>query len=197
MRFRNESDIHNHQIRNFFSGALLPWRPLGVALLIFFTLGCDGRQIKDGKKVFVPAEFEPPVLLELSQFRLRPIYEADAQLDFEAVVSSADSLREQFGDAWPTDDFSVQQNQAELAIHERQFANREAFVYTVLLPDESKVLGCVYIFPDESQLSDAIVQYWVRKSEMAGDLPKLLRGSLESWLRNKWPFERVQFDGPQ
>ncbi len=64
------------------------------------------------------------------------------------------------------DDFSIEENRNQLAIHEQQFVSRTAFVYTVLRPDESKsLLGCVYICPNESKDFDAIVTYWIRETE--------------------------------
>ncbi len=169
----------------------------GFMIVISLMLACDKAKNQNRLSIFVAPDFSVPVVLECPRFKLRPIRQTDARLDYEAVMSSVQKLRIQFGDNWPTDDFSIEENQNQLAIHEQQFVNQMAFVYTVLRPDESQVLGCVYIHPDETRDFDAIVTYWVRETEADGDLPQKLRGALETWLKKEWPFQTVKLDGPQ
>ncbi len=166
-------------------------------VVILMLAGCNKSNQQPIQLTFVPPDFNLPVVYEHARFRLRPIRQTDAQLDFEAVVSSAQRLRIQFDGSWPDDDFSIEENRNQLAIHEQQFVSRTAFVYTVLRPDESKVLGCVYICPNESKDFDAIVTYWIRETETVGDFPRELASALKAWLRNEWPFETVRFNGPQ
>src|SRR5207248_5317601 len=44
----------------------------------------------------------------------------------------------------------------------KEFALRRSFAYTVVTPDESQVLGCVYINPSDTH--DARVWMWLRRS---------------------------------
>jgi RimJ/RimL family protein N-acetyltransferase len=169
----------------------------GSMVVMVMLLGCNKAKNQNRRSIFVPLDFNVPVVLERPRFKLRPIQQTDARLDYEAVMSSAQQLRIQFDDDWPTDNFSIEENQNQLAIHEQQFVNRTAFVYTVLRPDESQVLGCVYIYPDETRDFDAIVTYWVRETKTVGDLPQKLRSALEIWLKTEWPFQTVKLDGPQ
>lgn len=166
-----------------------------VGLVLF--LRCNKTKDQNGLATFVPNDFVVPVQLLDSAFLLRRIRQSDARLDHEAVMSSAAQLRVQFNDGWPADDFTVTENQEQLAIHEKQFADRVAFVYTILRPDESQVLGCVYIVPDESGECDASLQYWVRTSEVGGELPQRVRKTLEDWLKTHWPFESARIEGTQ
>ena len=169
----------------------------GFVVVVFLLLGCNKARNPNRHSKFVPPDFNVPVVLEHARFKLRPIRQADARLDFEAVMSSAKQLRIQFDGSWPNDDFSIEENRNQLGIHEEQFVNRLAFVYTVLRPDESQVLGCVYIYPDETRDVDAIVTYWVRETETFGELSQKLGSALKVWVKNEWPFQTVKFDGPQ
>lgn len=169
--------------------------PVTVLLMIVVS-GCNKSENKHNRPDFVSEGFDVPVLLEHAQFTLRPIQQSDARLDYEAVMASAQQLRSQFESSWPEDDFSIEENQKQLGIHEQQFADRSAFVFTVLQPDESRVLGCVYIVPAETKDNDVVVKYWVRQSEADGELPKNLRRELEAWLKKRWPFRTAKFEGP-
>jgi hypothetical protein len=156
-----------------------------------------GRAKPTGDIGFVPADFEIPLSFVHPKFRLSPITVADSQLDFDAVMASASMLRRQFGGAWPDDDFSELENRAELVIHERQFVNREAFVFSMKSPDESRVLGCVYIVPGDRPTFDAVVTFWVREDEPDIELPSVVRDQLQQWMKTQWPFGRVSWDGSE
>jgi len=47
---------------------------------------------------FVPENFSPPVLFETEHFVIRPIKTSDADMDYEAVMSSIDHLNGVLGD---------------------------------------------------------------------------------------------------
>ncbi|HEY7258476.1 MAG TPA: hypothetical protein VH459_05370, partial [Gaiellales bacterium] len=83
-------------------------------------------------------------------------------------------------------------NRADLERHERDFAGRTGFTYTVLDPGDGDVIGCLYIYP----LKDgpgAHVTSWVRagRAELDGPLAETVAG----WLKADWPFERVLYLG--
>lgn len=174
---------------------------VAIGLSMVWIAGCNqGESKRDASFVksagFVPTDFVVPMELNQKGFKLRPLTSADAELDFDAVMSTAERLRSQLGDDWPVDDFTVEENRQQLEIHEQQFVDRAAFVYTVLRPDESEVLGCVYVCPGESDNFDATITYWVRESQMNGNLPNDLRIALEKWIAESWPFRNVQYNGP-
>ena len=111
------------------------------------------------KSMFVPINFEIPLVLETEQFRLRMLSVDDVEKDYEAVMESQELLRSG-GSSWPREGFTLEENLADLKRHQQEFLNREAFAYTVVSIDESRVLGCVYIDPARKSDTDAEVYMW-------------------------------------
>ena len=101
------------------------------------------------KRQFVPAEFDVPSELSTVNFRLRMLSVDDVEKDFEAVTSSAARVSKVWPDSgWPAG-LTLRQNLIDLGWHEKEFQNRTSFAYTMVAPDESEVLGCVYFYPTE------------------------------------------------
>ena len=146
-----------------------------------------------GKKPFVPGDFEVPRVLETENFRLRMLSAEDAEKDYEAVMESQDLLHAMFGREWPRKGFTLAENRADLERHQREFLDREAFAYTVVSLDESRVLGCVYINPSEDPAVDAEVRMWVRQREYERGLDPILFRAVKGWLEDAWPFHVVAY----
>ena len=146
---------------------------------------------------FVPPDFVVPELLETDRFRVRPLTIHDVVKDYDAVMTSRESLWEQFGQAWgwPAEDLTLEQDLIDLAAHQKEAQRRSSFAYAVMLPDERVQLGCVYIAPSDKQGFDATAALWVRDSEVAGDLEQVLYGTVLRWLADRWPFARVAWPG--
>ena len=127
-----------------------------------------------------------PEELRTSRLVLRPLRQVDVAEDYEAVMSSADMLRRWSQSSWPTDEFTLEDNRKDLERHEREHAAREAFTFTILDPDRTRCLGCVYLAPAGPELGEVrggarfpvTVGFWVRASEIAGDLDRHLLDSL-------------------
>lgn len=146
--------------------------------------------------------FHPPEELRTDEFLLRPLRESDAELDYDALMESREFLRQWEQSTWPADDFTLEANRADLARHERQHAAGEAFTYTVMTPDETQCLGCVYIFPTTAPMYarpeiastegeawsayEAAFYFWVRKSRLADGLDRRLLAVLDSWFEEAW-----------
>jgi RimJ/RimL family protein N-acetyltransferase len=143
---------------------------------------------------FVPASFMVPAVLETEQFRLRMLSVDDVEKDYEAVMESQVLLRAG-GGSWPRDGFTLAENLADLERHQREFLNREAFAYTVVALDESRVLGCVYIYPARKTKADAEIYMWVRQSEHDQGLDPVLFHAVKNWIATSWPFANVAFPG--
>jgi hypothetical protein len=141
---------------------------------------------------------------------LRPLRSTDAEADLEALMSSREMLRTWDQSDWPSDDFTLEENQEDLEEHESDHAARRAFTYTVLDPSEQRCLGCVYLYPlklalgrmgaDDETLADvgerdAYVTFWVRESELAGGLEGRLLAALLSWFDEEWSFSRIALGG--
>jgi hypothetical protein len=147
------------------------------------------------KRQFVPEEFTVPSELITANFTLRILSVDDVEKDFEAVTSSAERLRKVWPDSgWP-DGLTLRQNLVDLGWHEKEFQNRTSFAYTMVAPDESQVLGCVYFYPTDKAGYDAEVFLWVRESEVAKDLDEALFEVVQHWLASDWPFENPAYPG--
>lgn len=150
-------------------------------------------------------DFEPPAELRTEEFLLRPLLVSDTELDYEAVMETREFLRKWSLEPWPEDDFTVEGNRKDMVTAEEWFAVRRAFLYTIMNPEETECLGCVYIFPTDAKwLSvsekdsvtgtewsdyDAVATFWVRSSRIAGGLDRRVLDAVRSWFGADWPFE--------
>jgi len=146
---------------------------------------------------FLPPDFEPPLLLETERFRVQPLSVDDVDKDYDAVMSSQSHLWEMFGEAWgwPRADLTLEQDRKDLVWHQDEFERRSSFAYEVMSPDQSRLLGCIYIDPPTKRGFDAEVAWWVRASELATGLDETLGAAIRDWLANEWPFAKVAFPG--
>lgn len=142
----------------------------------------------------VPDGFEVPATLEHPRFRLRMLSIHDLEKDYEAVMSSVAHLQGVWRNNWP-EGLTLEQNLVDLGWHHKEFQRRTSFAYTVVEPDESRVLGCVYIYPPSKRGFDAEVYYWTRQSELANGLEEELGQALQIWFESEWPFESVAYPG--
>ena len=160
----------------------------------------------------MPFELLPtqvPGGFETAEFLLRPIRADDAALDHAAVMESRELLRIWEQSTWPEDDFTVAANREDLEMLEDRHARGVAFAFTVMTPDESECLGCVYFMAadagmyagadivsladrDWSEL-DAAVYFWVRQSHLADGLDRALLDALRTWIATAWPLEAHVF----
>ena len=151
----------------------------------------------------VPGELRTP------EFVLRPIRVDDAANDHAAVMETREHLRLWEQSSWPEDDFTVEANRADLLDLQTRHDEARAFTYTVLDPQGSEWLGCVYLFPTSATFlarsavtpvaddvwsdCDVVVYFWVRASRMEVGMDARLLTALRSWLREQWGFERNVF----
>jgi len=143
---------------------------------------------------FVPEDFVVPPVLETEKFRLRMLSVTDVEKDYEAVMETQ-AYFHALGYEWPREGFTLAENLADLERHQREFLNREAFAYTVVATDESRVLGCLYINPDDTGGGEAVIRMWVRQSEYDKGLDPLLFSEVKKWIESAWPFTRVSYPG--
>ena len=141
---------------------------------------------------FVPDEFDVPVLFNGPGFRLEPLGEQHNERDYDAWMSSIEHIQSTpgFGEGrdWPSP-MSLESNRSDLVAHDRDFADRTGFTYSILDGDE--VIGCVYIYPSRTAEFDAEVSSWVRESRAQMD-PVVYR-ALADWLRVEWPFTNPRY----
>jgi hypothetical protein len=161
---------------------------LVVALLL--TLGARGQS----PTPFVPADFRVPARLETAEFRLRMLSVSDVVKDYDAVMTSTAHIKRLFGSTWP-EGMSLEENLVDLGWHQKEFQRRTSFAFTVVAPDESRVLGCVYINPTRKRGYDASVSMWARQSELASGLEDRLVTAVKAWIAKEWPFKNVAYPG--
>lgn len=141
---------------------------------------------------FVPPDFDVPIAFEGTGFRLEPLGERHNERDHEAWMSSIEHIQSTpgFGEGrdWPSP-MSLESNRSDLVAHDRDFADRMGFTYSIL--DGVEVIGCVYIYPSNADEFDAEVSSWVRESRAQMD-PVVYR-ALADWLRVAWPFANPRY----
>ena len=144
----------------------------------------------------VSEDFEVPQRLDTDRLRLRCLTVQDAEKDYEAVVSSEHHLRNVFdpGGSWP-DGLTLEQNIMELGWHQTEFQLRTSFAYTAVSLDETRVLGCMYIYPCNKQNHDVEISMWVRQSELQTGLDDHLFGAVKKWIAESWPFQSPVYPG--
>ena len=144
------------------------------------------------KRLLVPESFEVPQRLECGGFHLRRLSVHDVVKDFAAVMESEARLVG-FMDPdspWPRG-LGIEENLIDLGWHEREFTIGHSFAYTVMNDDESRCLGCCYIYPSDRDGYDAMAFYWARDPEFDETLGKVFR----SFIKTGWPFEKVAYPG--
>jgi hypothetical protein len=148
---------------------------------------------------WITKEFAYPERVELpSGHHMRPIREADVDIDYPAVMASRERLWDKYGEAWgwPPATMSFEADRLDLARHEAEIRARETFNYAVLNADESELLGCVYIDPADDRSpegTDAVVSWWVVDREVGGPLERALDQFVPRWLVEVWGFTRPHY----
>ena len=61
--------------------------------------------------------------------------------------------------------------------------------------DETRVVGCVYIYPTRKRGYDAEVNLWARESALGSPSDTRLFETVDEWLAEEWPFENAAFQG--
>lgn len=140
-------------------------------------------------------------------FIVRPLMPSDVVLDHEAVMSSREFLYHwEQEPPYPPEDFSVDDNLEDLKQMDAEHRNGSRYTYTVMNVDETQVLGCIYLVPnddrsyrsvkvkshDGSDLSsaDITVLFWVRVSTWEDGFERALLEAALGWLRDGWSLRR-------
>jgi hypothetical protein len=147
---------------------------------------------------WLPESFRAPARLDLpSGHHLRQIRGDDLDLDYPAVMGSQPRLWQLFGPVWgwPPDDMTREQDHDDLVRHADEMTRNESFNYAIFDPDETALLGCVYVDPPEADGTDTEVVWWVVDDEVGSALDEALPDAIAGWLDEHWPFERTRIVG--
>lgn len=151
----------------------------------------------------VPNSFIVPEEYIQPEFILKKLCYDDAKLDYDAVMSSIDIIHKTRGGTWPTHDLTYEDDLIDLGWHQREFENRTSFTYTLLNPDRTKCLGCVYIYPTDigkfqaPEGADVILSMWVTQEEYDNGLyPKLFK-AVKNWIEKVWSFRNPYYSNKE
>lgn len=140
-------------------------------------------------------------------FLVRPLLPADVALDHDAVMSSRDFLYHwEQEPPYPPEDFSVEDNLVDLEKMDAEHRAGSRYTYTVMNAEETEVLGCLYLLPNDDRMYrtarvtshdgsdlasvDATVSFWVRVSTWEEGFERVLLRSVLDWLQDDWSIER-------
>ncbi len=146
------------------------------------------------------AEFTPPMRLETEHMVLEPLAPSHTEMDFAAAQGSREHLQRtlHWGN-WPSADMTVDDNRRDLVRHIGEFERHEAYAYTVLSPDRTVCLGCVYLNPwdgsgdDPRGPRDSRLAFWVTEPQLENDLDEHLVRSMLGWIDEHFPLDTVTF----
>ena len=138
----------------------------------------------------VPDEHAVPERLEHERFTLRMLAVTDVVKDFAAINQRVRAD----GTPDPWNETTFLENLADLGWHETEFRIRRSFAYTMVRPDESEVIGCVYLYPPKDESHDVLVRYWVTRAAWEEGLYDALDGAVREWIESTWPFERPAYE---
>ncbi|WP_417563249.1 GNAT family N-acetyltransferase [Microbacterium sp.] len=158
---------------------------------------------------FTDTHVPAPATLATPEFRLRPLTTDDAARDHAALMETREQLRLWEQSTWPADDFTVDDNRADLAGLQQRHAEGRAYTYAMVDPRDRENLGCVYVFPTTAAFLarstvtpvgteswddvDAVVYFWVRASRVPGGTDARLLAALREWFRDAWGFARTAY----
>jgi hypothetical protein len=138
------------------------------------------------------------------RFVFEPLGPDHNERDHHAWMSSIDHIRATPGfraadgddGGWPVA-MTLEQNLGDLQMHAAEFANGEAYAYSVVDPTSHEVVGCLYVDPDPAAAAidgaRAMVKSWVRVDRAELDEP--VAAAVAAWLRDSGVFQSVRWPG--
>ena len=129
-----------------------------------------------------------PLKLIQPTFCPRPLTAKYVEKDFDAVVESQERLRRFSHHLWLSSGFALAENRNDLQKHEAEFNARVAFAFTIIVPDESKILGCLYIYPSQTENT---VCYLIARHAL--HLTTVILPNARAWVAGAWQFSTVRF----
>ncbi len=155
---------------------------------------------------FASRGIEPAPGFAADGFTVRPLVPTDVVLDHDAVMASREFLYHWEQDPpYPPADFTVDDNLVDLERMDERHRTGARYTYTVMNPDESVALGCVYLLPSDDRIYDAAlvtshdgtdfrhiaatVSFWVRPSTWERGFERMLLDAVLAWLRRDWALD--------
>src|SRR5258706_15112050 len=144
--------------------------------------------------MLVPDSLKITDKLQTPHFLIRKLMAKDVYLDYIAVMSSIDIIKNTRGGDWPTKDLTFEDDLIDLAWHQREFENRHSFAYTVMDLEGTECLGCIYFYPPGTRKkapenSDVDISFWVTAKAYREGLYEILYKEILEWLDQDWLFK--------
>lgn len=170
---------------------LMRTRLLSLTLLLAASW-CGG--VAQAEPPLLPRGVKTPAPLEHERFVLRPAQLKDAALDQEAIAASVRHIDQEVypGGKWAAN-MTLERAQVEMGYYQHMFSLRRGFAYLIMDPAQQRSLGRVYVWHAEKRGYDAMLNYFVRESELERGLAGELDRAVRAWLAREWPFKRVLF----
>ena len=146
---------------------------------------------------FIADDLQPPYDIKEDNFIIRKLTVDEVEKDFNALMSSKESLRQVFGldDPWPADDMTIEDNYKDLKMHQDEFDSREGFAYTVVNKEDTECIGCLYIWPWSHGTYDSLAFYWVTDKVKENGFEEELGTYFDKWLKSFWSFKNTLYPG--
>jgi len=116
--------------------------------------------------------------------------------DLEAVAASRQRLKGLFGphDEWPQADLSVEQNRTDLRWHRDEFEAGTSFAWLIVTPDETRSIGCLYLYPTQSPNHAAEGFLWTR-TDLTAIPSQRIEHRVIRWVEHDCGLENVIWPG--
>ena len=145
----------------------------------------------------VPDDFEIPTLAT-DAYRLEPLTNRWVVEDFAAIIESfphIDGLIGPPGSIPEPGAYTLETNVIELAWHEREFRTRSSFAFAAITHDDTREVGCVYLYPPSAPAEDAVGISWARWDPNDPEADARFFAEFRDWVARDWPFAAVSYPG--
>lgn len=148
-----------------------------------------------------------PEIYSTDLFVLRRQMLTDNIPDFQAVMSSRLELRVWSDSDWPQDEFTIDENAADLAMHIGEHERNEAYGFSIFDLTENTLLGSLYLSQVASIVEnyqvdsitaaylkhfDVCADYWLRQG-VSEEMRAAFLQTVQDWLSEAWWFTNVAF----
>lgn len=154
-----------------------------------------------------PQRLPVPEIYSTDLFVIRRQMRSDNALDFQAVMTSRQALRVWSDSDWPQDEFTLEENAADLDMHIGEHARDEAYGFSIFDVTQSTLLGSLYLsqvsaivenYKIDSSLEahlkrlDVCADYWLRQG-VSQAIESAFLQTVQDWLSQAWWFTNVAF----
>ena len=167
------------------------------AILSAFLMTLPLFTVQASGDAFIPADFQPPKLVETVDFIVKPLGPELMEVDYVAYMSSIEHLQKTFtrSTSWPHEGLDMEDALLDMQTEERRFQQRKSFAYAVLTPDGETEMGCVYVYPSKKAGFDAVIRMWVTQEQYDLGFDATLYNWTQRWIDSAWPFESPAYPG--